>query len=209
MSLMFDGGVEGLGDGSIDWDSDDIRAMLVLSSYVFDASDRFVADLGAVDNGRSATLTGRSVSGRVFDSGDTAITATAASPCGGIALFEHTGNNATARVIVFLDGRVRVQVAAAAAGGATAITVEDLPDGIANGATLTLISGSGPATITTSASAAAGARALSVTALSGALSVDAVYEYLGTSASGLPFTPAAGQQVNVTFDNGANRVFRL
>lgn len=33
--------------------------------------------------------------------------------------------------------------------------------------------------------------------------------YIDTPASGLPFTPAAGQSLTITFDNGANRIFKL
>lgn len=209
MGQMFDPGREGFLDGSIDWDTDDVRVMLVRSTYTFDATDKFITDLGAVDNGRSAALASKTITNGVADAADTSLVATAANASNALVAFKHTGADATARLIAYLDGKSRVQVAAAAAGGATAVTVEDLPDGIANGATLTLVSGSGPATITTSASAAAGARSLSVAALGSALSADAVYEYLGTSAAGLPFTPAAGQTVNITFDNGANRIFKL
>lgn len=205
-STVYPKGRQGFVDGSIDWDTGDVRAMLVRSTYVYDGTDQFVSDLGAVDNGRTGALTSKTVTDGVLDAADTQLTAIAAVACNAIVVFQHTGNDATARLICYIDGRVRVQVAAAAAGGATTITVEDLPDGIANGATLTLVSGSGPATITTTASAVTGARSLSVSALSGALSVDAVYEYAGTASVGLPFTPAASQQVNINWDNGPNRI---
>lgn len=210
MSQMYDPGREGFADGSIDWDTDDIRVMLVLSTYTYSAAHKFLSDLGAVDNGRSAALTSKTVANGVLDAADTTVVATAESASKALVVFKHTGADATARVIAYVDGRARVQVAASAAGGATAVTVEDLPDGIiASGATLNLVSGSGPATIVTSASAAAGDRALAVAALGSALTVDAVYEYSGTSGSGLPFTPAAGQTVNVAWDNGANRIAKI
>ena len=33
--------------------------------------------------------------------------------------------------------------------------------------------------------------------------------YIDTPTSGLPFTPAVSQTVNVTWDNGANKIFKL
>ena len=53
-NALYDSGREGFLDGSIVWSSGDIRAMLVLSTYTFSAAHKFIADLGAVDNGRSA-----------------------------------------------------------------------------------------------------------------------------------------------------------
>lgn len=129
---LFDPGREGFLDGSIDWDTDDIRAMLVLSSYSIDPADKFVADLGAVDNGRSGALGGKTVTNGVADANDTSLTATAATASGKIVLFKHTGNDATARLIAVID-----------------------------------------------------------------------------TATGLPFTPAAGQTVNIAWDSGANKIFKL
>ena len=131
-NALFDPGREGFLDGSIDWDTDDIRVMLVLSTYTFSAAHKFLADLGAIDNGRSAALGTKTVANGVADAGDTSLVATAASASGSIVVFKHTGADATARVIAFID-----------------------------------------------------------------------------TATGLPFTPGAGQNVNIAWDNGANRIFRL
>lgn len=132
-NALFDPGREGFLDGSIDWDTNDVRVMLVRSTYTFDATDRFVADLGAVDNGRSAALGSKTVTNGVADAADTTITATAANASNALVVFQHTGNDATARLIAYID----------------------------------------------------------------------------TVTSGLPFTPSASQVVTVTWDNGANRIFKL
>jgi hypothetical protein len=132
-NALFDPGREGFLDGSIDWDTNDVRVMLVRSTYTFDATDRFVADLGAVDNGRSAALASKTVTNGVADAADTSLTAAAAVACNALVVFQHTGSDATARVIAYID----------------------------------------------------------------------------TPTSGLPFTPSAGQTVNIAWDNGANRIFRL
>lgn len=87
----------------IDLAVDDIRAMLVLSSYTFDDTDEFVSDLGAVDNGRSAALGSKTVTDGVFDAADSSLTATAASACNALIIFKHTGSDATAALIGYID----------------------------------------------------------------------------------------------------------
>ena len=131
MSALYDPGREGFLDGSIDWDTGDIRAMLVRSTYTFSAAHKFVADLGAVDNGRTAALGSKTVTGGVADAADTSLAATAANASNALVLFQHTGSDATARLIGYMD------------------------TGIA------------------------------------------------------AFTPGVGQTVNIVWDNGANRIFKL
>jgi len=132
MSALYDPGREGFLDGTIDWDTGDIRAMLVLSTYTFVASHKFLVDLGAVDNGRSAALGTKTVVNGVAGAANTSLVATAASACKAIVLFQHTGADATARLIAYID-----------------------------------------------------------------------------TATGLPFTPAAGQTVNITWGVTADKIFRL
>lgn len=131
-NALFNKGRQGFLDGSIDFDTDDIRVMLVLNSYTIDLTDEFVADLGAVDNGRSAALGSKTVTDGIADAADASLTATAATSSGKLVLFKHTGSDATARLIAVID-----------------------------------------------------------------------------TATGLPFTPAAGGAVNIAWDNGANKIFKL
>ncbi len=132
-NALFNPGREGFLDGTIDWDTFDIRVMLVKSTYTFDATDKFITDLGAAENGRSAALGSKTVTDGVADAADTTLTATSAVACNALIVFYHTGADATARVIAYID----------------------------------------------------------------------------TPTSGLPFTPSAGQTVNITWDNGANKIFKL
>ena len=132
-NALYDPGREGFLDGSIDWDTDDIRVMLVLSTYTFSAAHKFITDLGAVDNGRSAALGTKTVTNGVADAADTTLVATAASACEALVIFKHTGADATARLIAHID----------------------------------------------------------------------------TPTSGLPFTPSVSQTVNIAWDNGANKIFKL
>lgn len=103
MSGMFLKAKEKWLDATIDLNSSDIRAMLVLSSYTFDNTDEFITDIGAVDNGRSAALGSKTITSGLFDAADTTITATAATACNKLILFEHTGADATADLICCID----------------------------------------------------------------------------------------------------------
>lgn len=132
-NALFNPGREGFLDGSIDWDTDDIRVMLVKSSYTFVASHKFLADLGVVDNGRSAALGAKTITDGIADAADTSLVAISAVACAALVYFKHTGADATARVIAFVD----------------------------------------------------------------------------KPTAGLPFTPSAGQTVNVVHDNGVNKIFKL
>jgi|SRR3990170_3575734 len=131
-NALFDPGREGFLDGTIDWDTDDIRVMLVKNTYSWDATDKFLSDLGAVENGRSAALGTKTVTDGVADAADTSLVASDAAACSALVIFQHTGSDATARVIAFID-----------------------------------------------------------------------------TATGLPFTPAASQTVNIAWDAGANKIFKL
>lgn len=132
-NALYDKGREGFLDGSIDWDTDDIRVMLVKSTYSFSAAHDFVDDVVAHDNGRSAALGSKTVTSGVADAADTSLVATDAAACASLVIFQHTGNDATARLIAYID----------------------------------------------------------------------------TPSAGLPFTPAAGQTVNIAWDGGANKIFKL
>jgi hypothetical protein len=102
-NALYDKGREGILDGTVDM-TGDVRAMLVKSAYTVDlATHDFLADIGAHDNGRSAALASKTYTGGVFDAADTTLNATAADPSEAIVIFQHTGNDATARLIAYID----------------------------------------------------------------------------------------------------------
>lgn len=131
-NVLYDSGREGILDTTIDM-TGDVRCVLVKSSYTFSAAHNFMDDIGTDDNGRSIALSGKTYTAGVFDASDISLTATSAVACEAVVLFQHTGNDATARLIAFID----------------------------------------------------------------------------TPTSGLPFTPSASQTVNIVWDSGANRIFKL
>lgn len=102
-NALYDKGREGFLDGSIDWDTDDIRVMLVLSTYTFSAAHDYLDHLTSYDNGRSAALTGKTVTDGVADAADTTITATAASACKALVIYKYNASDASARLIAYID----------------------------------------------------------------------------------------------------------
>lgn len=102
-NALYDSGREGFLDGTVNWSSGDIRVMLVKSTYAFSAAHKFLADLGVVDNGRSASLASKTVTSGVANAAGTSVTATAAVASSALVLFQHTGADATARLIAFID----------------------------------------------------------------------------------------------------------
>ena len=132
-NALYDKGREGILDGTIGM-TGDIRVCLVKSTYAQNlATDDFMADIGTDDNGRSAARGSKTYTAGVFDAADTTLVATAAVACEALVIFQHTGVDATARLIAYID----------------------------------------------------------------------------TPSAGLPFTPSAGQTVNIAWDSGANKIFKL
>ena len=210
MNQLYGKGKEALCGGSIDWVNDDIRALLIdTGEYTpnFSTDDNLddIPSGGRV--GTAVALTGKTNTLGVLDADDVTFTSITGDSIEAFVLYLHTGTESTSKLIAYFDGKFQIEIAANAPGGATSIVPEDLPAVIASGATMALVSGTGPATITTSAGAAAGARALSVTALSDAITAGAVYEYMREGA-GLSLTPVGGD-VKITWSDGANKILAL
>jgi hypothetical protein len=129
-SGLYDKGREGFLDGSIDWDTDDIRVMLVLTGYSVNlATHDYLDDVTTYGNGRSAAIGTKTVTAGVAGAANTSLVATAATQCIGLVIYKYNASDASARLIAWIE----------------------------------------------------------VTA----------------------FTPSAGQTVNITWDTGANKIFKL
>jgi hypothetical protein len=102
-NVLYDKGREGILDGTIDM-TGDVRVMLVESTYTFSSAHEDLADItSGNDNGRSAALASKTYTSGVFDAADTTLTATAAVACNALVIFQHTGSDATARLIAYID----------------------------------------------------------------------------------------------------------
>ena len=132
-SALYDKGREGFLDGSIDWDTDDIRTMLVKTGYTFSAAHDFLDDVATLyDNGRTVALGTKTVASGVAGAAVTSLQATAAVLSIALVIYKYNAADSAARLICYID-----------------------------------------------------------------------------DATGLPFTPAASQTVNITWDTGANKIFKL
>lgn len=164
-----------------------------------------VDDYNGAFVGTDQTLAGASVTSGVADATDPAWTSVlAGNTIRAMCLYKDTGTPSTSRVAGFLTGKFIVTTAAAASTSATSISVDKLPYGIANGTVLTFSDGK---TATLSAIANAGDRTLTVSALASGILVEK-RALAPQNGSGFPL-PTNGGNVNFTFDNGPNKIFKL
>lgn len=104
-NVLFSKGREGILDTTITM-TGDVRAMLVRSAYTFDDTDVYISDIevgGTKDNGRTATLASKTYTSGVFNAAVTSLVALAAVASNAIIIFQHTGSDATARLIAYID----------------------------------------------------------------------------------------------------------
>ena len=105
-NALYDAGRQGFLDGSIDWDTDDIRAILV------DAAD-YTVNLGTHDNlddvpagarvAVSSALASKTVTAGVADAADVTFTSVTGDPSEAIVIYKHTGTESTSRLIAYID----------------------------------------------------------------------------------------------------------
>lgn len=161
-------------------------------------------DFDAALVGTAQTLTTPTVTQGVADADDVTYSSVSGATVEAVLIYKDTGTASTSRVAALIDGRHIVTCAATAASSATSIAVERLSAGIPNGTVLTFSNGQA-ATMT--ALANAGDRTVTVSALSGSVTAGSRADAPATS-SGLPVTPNGGS-ITITWDNGANRIFKL
>ncbi len=83
-------------------------------------------------------------------------------------------------------------------GRSAALTGKSTTSGVANAANTSLV-----------ATSAVACNALVIYKYNASDSAAQLICYIDTPTSGLPFTPAASQTVNITWDTGTNKIFRL
>lgn len=106
-SGLYDKGREGFLDGSIDWDTDDIRAILIdTADYTVNLSTHdFLDDVAAGARvATSAALASKTVTAGVADAADVVFNAVTGDQFEAIILYKHTGTESTSRLIAYIDG---------------------------------------------------------------------------------------------------------
>lgn len=96
---------EGFLGADIDLMADDIRVVMVdLADYTYNAAHDFLNDVPSGARVGSATaLTGKSITGGVFDADDTTIVGVAGDQTEALIIYKHTGTESTSPVIAFYD----------------------------------------------------------------------------------------------------------
>lgn len=105
-NALYNKGRQGFLDGSIDFDTDDIRAILI-------DTGTYTVDLAAHDNlddiaagariAVSAALSGKTVTDGVADASDVTFSAVTGASVEAIVLYKHTGVESTSRLIAYID----------------------------------------------------------------------------------------------------------
>lgn len=106
MSGLYDKGREGFLDGSIDWDTDDIRAILIdTADYTVALTTHdFLDDVAAGARvAVSGALVSKTVTAGVADAADVTFTGVTGDSVEAIILYKHTGADATSRLIAWID----------------------------------------------------------------------------------------------------------
>ena len=105
-NALYDKGREGFLDGSIDWDTNDIR--LILIDEADDTIDLSVDDnlddrAGAARVATSGAFASKTVTNGVADAGDVTLSAVSGDPSESMDIYKHTGTESTSRLICNID----------------------------------------------------------------------------------------------------------
>lgn len=105
-NALYDSGRQAFLDGSADWDTDDIRLILVdVADYTVNlATHDFLDDVPAGARVKvSGAFTGKTTTAGVADAADVTLTAVTGDPSEALIIYKHTGTDATSRLIAYID----------------------------------------------------------------------------------------------------------
>lgn len=105
-NALYDSGREGFLDGSINWQTDAIKAVLVDTGTYTPAlaTNKFLADIpSAARIATSPNLSGKTSTGGVADANDVTFTSVSGATVEALVLYKDTGNASTSRLIAYID----------------------------------------------------------------------------------------------------------
>lgn len=104
-NTLYDLGRQGFLDGDIDWSANDIRVILIdTADYTFSNAHQFLSSVPvAARVAVSAALAGKTSTSGVADADDLFFTAVAGDTCEALIIYQHTGVEATSRLIAYID----------------------------------------------------------------------------------------------------------
>lgn len=102
-NFLYDKGLEGILDGSIDVLTDDIKVALVSAAYTpTQATDEFVSDLSGIQ-ARSGNLGSKTATAGVFDAADVTVSAVAGVAVTQLVIYQDSGVDGTSRLLARVD----------------------------------------------------------------------------------------------------------
>jgi len=105
-NALYDKGREGFLDGSIDWDTDNIKVVLIdAADYTVNlATDEDLADIaGAARVSTSGNLAGKTATAGVADANDVTFSSVSGDESEAVVIYKDSGVEATSRLIAYID----------------------------------------------------------------------------------------------------------
>ncbi len=112
-TALYDKGRQGFLDGSIDWDTDDIRAILIdVADYTVNlATHDNLDDVAAASRvAVSSAISGKTVTDGVANCSAITWSSVSGDPCEAIIFYKHTGTESTSRLICYIDNATGLPV---------------------------------------------------------------------------------------------------
>ena len=112
-NALYDKGREGFLDGSIDWDTDTIKVVLVdTADYTVNLSTHDNLDdvAGAARVATSSALASKTVTAGVADAADVTLVAVTSDPSEALILYKDSGVESTSRLIAYIDSATNLPV---------------------------------------------------------------------------------------------------
>ena len=105
-NALYDKGRQGFLEGSIDWDTDTIKVVLIdTADYTVNlATHQYLSDIpAAAVVATSAALSGKTVTNGVADADDLTLSAVSGDPSEALVIYQDTGTEGTSRLIAYID----------------------------------------------------------------------------------------------------------
>lgn len=104
-SAAYPEGLDAILTAGVNLTSADIRCILVDSAdYTYSAAHEFLSSVPGGARVSTFTLASKTVTAGVFDAADGTFTAVTGDPSEALILYVHTGSDATARLLFYIDG---------------------------------------------------------------------------------------------------------
>lgn len=105
-NALYDKGRQGFLEGAIDWDTDDVRVILVdTGAYTVNLATHDNLDdvPGGARIATSGAFSGKTVTDGVADANDVTLSSVSGAQSEALVIYKHTGTESTSRLIAYID----------------------------------------------------------------------------------------------------------